>query len=597
MGMTVEQRKALALATARGRLSNPKSAVEKYFAANAGIETEPEEASFTESVGRGMMDVYQGGKQLALNAFGDQETADSYNAQVSEELGLFNKNNPDILSMQGAGRILGNIATPLSLLPGAAGTGAARAASVPAMGGLFGAMQPVQDVDNFAGQKAEQIGVGAALSPVLPLLGKGAGKIGLAIENAVAPLSAKGRTASIEALLSHQANKDSGGFDKIVSALQEPSNGRTTAQMIAAANRGSSSDFGAPLVRLEKDLAQEGIAGEALRSQYAKQAAGRKSVIDGIAGTEARMRDAVNRRAYAADPYYQVVSDSVNEVDVGNIRSYIKDVIKRNPNELGVTGPLKWINNRLRFKDPKKPQGELSPGAMHSLSKQIKVMANKKNAAGQSEYNKTVLSAVKDQLDKSIGETEEAFSLAQKAYAEGSRPINQMQVGKELAYALESALENETPASLTNAIRNAPQTIKRATKIGAYENLSDILSPKQVQDVENVVTELINQKHQSMMERSVRPIFSEIKTGLEPRLPRILERSVVIANHALKKLSIDKSDAYHKEIIGMLMEPESLVQILRRPSDDKTRKIAMEIVSRLSSQVPAQTVSREVGSD
>jgi hypothetical protein len=156
-------------------------------------------------------------------------------------------------------------------------------------------------------------------------------------------------------------------------------------------------------------------------------------------------------------------------------------------------------------------------------------------------------------------------------------------------------LETETPASLTNAVRNAPRTINRATKIGAYESLSDILNPRQVQNVENVVTELMNAKQQSLMERSVRPIFSEIKTGMEPRLPRILERSVVIANHALKKLSVDKSDAYHKEIIGMLMEPEKIVSILQRPADDKTRRITMDIVNRLSSQVPAQTSGREAG--
>jgi len=586
MAMTVEQKKALAMAVARGRLQ-------------AGVPPVREEASYREQFGRGMMDVYQGGKQLALGygaKFGkggaeerNKAIFDKYNKQLAEELSLYDKYNPGIQPA----RIAGNIATPLSLLPAAAGTGAARAASVPAMGALFGATQPVSDAENFAKTKAEQAAIGAVVAPVLPLAGKAIGKVGSGIKNMVAPLSKKGRTEAIESLLRNQAGTDT---DKIVRALQQPSGDKTTAQMIAAANRVSGDDFGAPLVRLEKDLAREGIAGKSLRSRYAEQAAGRKSVVEGIAGTEARMRDAVARRAAAVDPYYKSVDDSVNIVATDDVSAYIKEVIKRAPNEPGITGPLKWINNRINGKivDGKLVKDDLTPGAMHSLSKQIKVMANKKNPAGQSLYNKTVLSAVKGRLDEAIGQTEEAFLSAQRIYAKGSVPINRMKVGKELAYALESALESETPASLANAVRNAPRTIQRATKIGAYESLSDILSPRQVQNVENVVAELLNQKQQSLMERSVRPIFSNIKTGMEPRLPRILERSIVIANHALKRLSVDKSDVYHKEIIGMMMEPEKIIQILQRPQDDKTRRIAMEIVNKLSAQVPAQTFGREV---
>jgi len=592
MAMTLKQKKALALATARGRLGLKKEQtqqpLDEYMAANAQIATEPEEASFLESMGRGMTDVYQGGKQLAVNigaatGLTDQATADEYNRKVNEELGLFNKNNPGIQ----AGRIAGNIATPLSLLPFAAGSGAVRAASVPFMGGLLGAAQPVENPNDFAKQKLAQTGIGALAAPLLPLGGKAVGGVASTLGNFASPLFAKGRTKAIEQILRSEAGDDTG---RIVSALQNtPQGNPTSAQAIAAAARQTGEDFGSPLVRLEKDLAREGIAGQQLRSRYAEQAIDRKSRLGQIAGSPERMADAVSRRASAADPYYKAVEDSVKNVNTGNISTYIDDVVAKAPNEPGVTGPLKWIQNKMAT--------DTTPKALHSLSRQIKIMAQKKNPAGQSLYNKTVLGAVKDRLDTAIGQTEDSFRMAQKIYAKGSRPINQMKVGKELAYALENALETESPASFANAIRNAPRTIKKATNVGVYENLSDILKPKQLEDVQNVLTELMNQKQQSLMERSVRPIFSDIKTGIEPRLPRLLERSVVIANAALRKLGVDKADEYHKEIISILMEPEKLVQVLQRPQSDKTRQVAMEIVNKLSSQIPAQTAGRAAGED
>jgi len=39
------------------------------------------------------------------------------------------------------------------------------------------------------------------------------------------------------------------------------------------------------------------------------------------------------------------------------------------------------------------------------------------------------------------------------------------------------------------------------------------------------------------------------------------------------------------------------VQVLQRPQSDKTRQVAMEIVNKLSSQIPAQTAGRAAGED
>ena len=133
-------------------------------AAPAQPESAPagERAPLMAQVGRGMMDVFQGGKQLALNVGAglgvvDPAKAEAYNQQLREELALYERNNPNFQLARMAG---GAAALPL---PGAAFTTIPR---MVASGALAGALQPVTGQD-FATDKALQMGAGAVLSPVV----------------------------------------------------------------------------------------------------------------------------------------------------------------------------------------------------------------------------------------------------------------------------------------------------------------------------------------------------------------------------------------------------------------------------------------------
>lgn len=570
-----------------------KTRVEQYMERNARLPREyGEEASFVESMGRGMMDVYQGGKQLAMNVLGT-EGAEDYNKQLQNELELYDKNNPNFQF----GRLAGNIATPLSLLPASAGASAgARGASLLGAGGVFGAMQPVADSENFFQNKAAQAATGAALAPVLPLAGKAAGAVKRGVGHLTRPFSDKGITQDLSELFRKEALGESGSdasINKIIDAVQNrktyvPGNVPTAGQAIADVARETGDDFGAGLVRLEKDLSREVAEGQALRAQTAAQEAARKSAIGSIAGTPEKMAAAEAARRAAADPLYEKVAQSQLPVDIGPVVNKIDDILFRNPNESKITRPLLQIKKKL-------DEGGVSPRALQSLSKEIRDMSGIKSASGQREFSTTALNSVKKSLDAQIGRTEAAFRAAQKTYKRKSKPINQMQVGKELAKALETPLDQETAATYMNAVRNAPRTIKRSVDVGIYDDLGDILSADQIRNVENVANELLRGKQQAQMASRVKPIFGELETSIEPRLPRVLERSVVIANHILKKIGVDKSKDYQRVAIDILQNPEKLVPLLRMSEQSIERKIAMEFVKQMSAQVPAQTGGRAVG--
>jgi hypothetical protein len=137
-------------------------------------------------IGRGMTEIGQGAKQLGLRAGGlvgavSPEEIAAYDAQVNDEAALFEGGLGDSTAA-GFGRFIGQTAVTLpvggvggSFIKGGA-TGLAqigRAAAVGAGQGAFtGALNPVVGGGDFATEKAQQIGLGAALGAPLGAAGQ-----------------------------------------------------------------------------------------------------------------------------------------------------------------------------------------------------------------------------------------------------------------------------------------------------------------------------------------------------------------------------------------------------------------------------------------
>lgn len=121
--------------------------------------------------------------------------------------------------------------------------------------------------------------------------------------------------------------------------------------------------------------------------------------------------------------------------------------------------------------------------------------------------------------------------------------------------------------------------------------MGEVLSPEQTGGVRNVANELLRKQQQDVMGR-INPIISKMDTEISPRLPRLLERNIVIANSVLKKVGMDKSPEYHRIAVDMLQNPDKILPYLKLPANDPKRLLAVEIMKNLSAQVPAQTGAR-----
>jgi len=159
MAMTPDQQKAIAIASARLRLQSTEA---------AAPELQPEAPSAMVRTGRGMMDVYQGIKQLGLmasDAFTGKNEADQYTKQVGDEITKYETGRGKDAGFDWM-RLAGNILTPLTVMPGGVGgTTARRVATGAAAGGVQGGLMFTPEGES----KAAQVGVGVLAGGAVPL--------------------------------------------------------------------------------------------------------------------------------------------------------------------------------------------------------------------------------------------------------------------------------------------------------------------------------------------------------------------------------------------------------------------------------------------
>lgn len=325
-------------------------------------EKEGAEATFTENMGRGMMDVYQGAMQLG-NHLGDalkenpvmgqalqsnpftaplsvslQEASEkgeteNYDEKIANEMAIYNENNDGFTW----GRLAGGIATPISLIPGGAATMTGRMALGAAAGALGSGLQVTSDPEDYWEQKAITTGFGAALGGVIPAGATAAkhiyngtfGPNGF-FRQIVRPFSHKGIYKDIHEFLVKEIPENR---EKIVAAIEGSiarGEKRTVAQILAEATQGSGEDFGGIIARLEDDLRRNS---DVIKTIYASQRKGMTNVVDRLAGTEEAYESLLTSRANTANKMYGDVSDDL--IDPRSSMEMITDSIKKTTEKIG----------------------------------------------------------------------------------------------------------------------------------------------------------------------------------------------------------------------------------------------------------------------
>ena len=138
------------------------------------------------------------------------------------------------------------------------------------------------------------------------------------------------------------------------------------------------------------------------------------------------------------------------------------------------------------------PKGDLTQFLHYIKIGMDKELSKVGNDALSSTQQKAVGNA-KDELVAWLAKSNPKYDIARAEFATASKPINQMEIGQELEKKLVPALSDEAKQRATvfaQALRDAPQTIKRATGSPRYDNLDEILTQPQMSTVEGIKTSL-----------------------------------------------------------------------------------------------------------
>lgn len=430
-----------------------------------------------------------------------------------------------------AGNIIGNIATlaPTALIPG---VNTVRGAAL--INGLAGAALTPGSVEDRALAATYGAGGGAAGVGAAKLL-SGTAK---AASAAAAPLTQKGQEKIIGDVMRRAAGEN---VDDVIARMRGarelvPGSVPTAAEVAESGG----------VAALQRAMAQANP--EAYTQRGMQSASARVNALRGIAGDEQKMQAAIAARKDSSDLLYAAADRAVVTSD-----DALREIMARLPN-----GTLEQAHNIARMSGKPIQFGkdipesvaylggktEVVPGAHgHSRSVQLPGLLDANGTpitttipAQSAKYTGRGIDLIKKAIDDVVDTNPTAaigknaknaglgvkqdlvnwadnaipeYAAARQAWAEGSRPIDQMKVGQELLNKMQGpladhgALASETGSMYARALNDVRGNLVKNATGGIKRNLEDVMSPEQMATLNNVAQDLARKSNAQNLGRGV----------------------------------------------------------------------------------------------
>lgn len=257
---------------------------------------------------------------------------------------------------------------------------------------------------------------------------------------------------------------------------------------------------------------------EAYTSRGLSNNAARIEALQGIAKDEQAMQAAIAARKAAADPLYRAADAAVVQSD-----DQLRAIMARLPN-----GTLEQAQNIARMSGNPIKMGKDIPASVRQV--RLDTLTNtpimQASAGSNASYTGRGIDLIKKAIDDvvdanptaAIGKNQRAAGLgvkndlvdwadnaipeygqARQAWADGSVPITQMQVGQELLNKLQPALVKYDPTgvqyrtagnSYATALNDARGNLVKNATGGMRRNLEDVMTPDQMMTLNNIGADL-----------------------------------------------------------------------------------------------------------
>jgi hypothetical protein len=444
-------------------------------------------------------------------------------------------------SMAGPAGIAAFKAPLAATLAGKAGQGAA-------IGGLFGLGTPTEGTENFAAEKAGQVGMGATVGAVLPPAISGVASAGRAVRNVIDPWLPGG----VERVVGRTANKAAG--DKRSEVLQALLQNRQLAPGTVGAGEvaapAGSAEFSA-LQRVVEPLKPTAYRDMAQGADQARVAAIKsvgqdKAALDAALGTRSANAQANYGQAYQqavkADPQLAALSKN----------PYFNDAV---PDAL-----------KLAEANGVNPKTDLTQ-FLHYVKLSLDKQVGRTGDTALSTTEKQAVQGVREKLIEWMSTKNPAYDAARAQFAADSKPINQMKVGQYLENKLVSPLTDEgsRPALFAQAVRDAPGTLKKATGFNRYDDIADVLTQQQTQTVKNVGQDLARKADYEDLSRRGADAARDIIGAGTPKVPAsgMFNPKYSVARAIINRLTGKVEGKSLEALAQKMQDPEEMARLMQ----------------------------------
>lgn len=354
------------------------------------------------------------------------------------------------------------------------------------------------------------------------------------------------------------------------------------------------------------------------------QEAGRVAELKKIERTPEKRKLAETVRERRSDPLYGEARTAGDVVDVQPTLDYIDGLTELNPGNTRLLSEMRELRKGLtRRVEEDVPVLDANGDVV--VNKKTGEIKTKKEVRFEPRTDAQEISSSLDGLKTALKDEKNTFIKkqllnvqndlieaipsmreAQAAFRKGSRPINQMDVGKFLREKLESPVPEGTQRAgvFAQAVRDAPGTIKRALDgQPRYEALTDVLSPAQQARVDAVLMDLSRDarvKEMAQMGREAAPKLRE--PAGKATLPPLLNRIATIANEIVRRLEGKVNEKLALEIASEFLDAgraaDALETAMRRSAKrNKTPKPPVSPVKRAVRRLPVVTAPNQMSNE
>ena len=487
-------------------------------------------------------------------------------ARIDKDIAALGENpsaRPQDAGFDAAGMV-GTVLSPAALaamrIP-TAGSVLGRVGQGAALGATFGAASPVTDPDSFWGRKLAQMGVGATIGGVIPPAIDVGTRVAGAAKRILDPLLPGGSERGAARILSEAAGPKRAAIEAELARDQVLVPGAIPTGPEAAARAGS-----------PEFAALQRIAAEHRPSAYSDigraQELARQGAIQRVGQTPADVEAAITYRKLASDPLYRAAREAGDVVDTSPVLASITDTLKRNP------GNRELVTELMNIR-----RGLLDNGKPRANAEQISSVVDGIKASIAKEDNKFIggiLSRVKDDIANAIP----GYQAAQRRFADLSAPVNEMQVGQQLERALVKPIgEGERAGVFAQAMREAPQTIKKATGQPRFDDLNEVLQPENLASAKAILADLARKAEFERLAPlgNVRARETAQAYGLPASGP--LNQRYMIFKTILGRVSKGINEKTLDTMADALQLPSSTLKLLQRAPTEKQAQLIENIIA------------------